>query len=189
MEYTQEELEMLLQREGDRRVTSALKKLEEEHAHKLEQAKIQWEQELKDKANLSATEQAEKKLKEQMDLLASRESELSKRENGIKATEMFTNAGVPKEAYEKLIGNFVTGDFETTKTNVEMFIDVFNTTKSGLETKLKTELSNVTPPEVGGSTGGKKFKDMTVAERTELKEKNPDAFYKEMEKTKSEFSF
>jgi len=190
MEYTQEELDMLLQKEGDRRVTSAKMKWEKDFIEKLESEKQKWERENKELATLTATELAEKELKAKMDLLTGKETELLKKENYIKAIEMFSSAEVPKESYEKLIGTFVTGDFETTKTNVEMFIDVFNSTKTGLETRLKSELSKVSPPTIGSAgSGTKKFKDMTVEERIELKENNPDAFFKELENNKGEFSF
>lgn len=189
MEYTQEELDLMLQKEGDRRVSSAQKKWEDDMIRRLELEKDKWKQDEQEKATLTATELAEKKLKEEMDKIKGRETELLKRENHIKAVEMFSQADVPRDSYEKLLPTFITGDFETTKTNVELFIDVFNTTRTGLETKLKTELSKVPSPEIGARAGAKKFKDMTVEERMDLKEKNPDAFYKEVENSKSEFSF
>ena len=67
--------------------------------------------------------------------------------------DLLASANVPKSHYDKFIGILVSDDADATKLNVENFIEMFNSTKTEIETKLKSEISRVPTPQVQTQTG------------------------------------
>lgn len=175
--FTEEDLTRRVTSEVDRRVETGIQKGLETHRSK-------WEQDFQEKAQLTAEELAQKELQLKMEELASRESEILKRSNSIDARDMLSGAGIPKEQYDKFMDLLISDDTESTLGNVQNFIDTFNTTKSEIEAKLKKELSNIPPPQTGGSNSGviskDDFNNMPYLKKMELKEENPDLFSKLM---------
>ena len=173
---TKEEFDSKLTAEVDRRVDTGIQK-------GLETQKAKWQKEFETQANLTAEEKALQKLKEQEDLLTQREREVLKKTNLAEAKDMLSTAGVPKVQYEKLLGVLVTEDEATTKASVQNFIDVFAETKLEIETKVKSELSHITPPTNGGKdtpVNKEDFNKMGYAEKLKLKTDNPDLYKKFM---------
>lgn len=183
MEYTDEIVNDLIQKEADRRVNQALENKKKEFAETLESAlkeeRRKVELEISEKAKLSADELAQKELEDKILNLQEREKELAKRTNNLTAKEMLSGAGIPKDKYEKLLGVLVTEDENLTKENVNGFISVFNETKSEIENNIKLQLSKIPSPTVPtGEQGVTKdgFNKMGYAEKLKLKSENPELF-------------
>lgn len=175
--YTREDLDKEVTREVDRRVESGIQK-------GLETQKSKWQKEFEEKSKLTAEELAEKQLKEKLGDIESRERELSVRANTLEAKSMLASADIPKEHYEKFVGILVSGDEESTKENVQNFINTFNETRTSIEKSLQEKYSNVPSPKGGGSSGGiqtkAEFNKLSFEEKIELKETSPELFKKFM---------
>lgn len=169
--FTPEDLEKRVQSEVDRRVETGIQKGLATHKQK-------WEQEFVEKSKLTAEELAQKQIEETLKSLSEKEKALSKRNNEIEAKHLLTEANVPKSHYDKFIGLLVSDDFETTKSNIDNFINMFNATKSEIETEVKSKLTNVQKP-TNGSVGGvtkADFDKMTSIEKIKFKEEHPELF-------------
>lgn len=171
--YTEEEFNRKLTAEVDRRVESGIQKGLETHKEK-------WQRELEDRAKLTAEELAQKQIDEKAKELTSREKEIAKRANRIDARDMLSEANVPKAYYDKFLDVLISEDTETTTSNVNNFIEMFNSTKQDIETRLKSELSNVPKPNQGDPkpVSKKDFDSMSYAKKMEFKRDNPE-MYKE----------
>lgn len=171
--YTEDDLKKKVTSEVDRRVESGIQK-------GLETYKSKWQKEFEEKANLTAEEIAQKEIATKMAEVQSREKEIQKRANQLEALSMFAEAGIQKKDYEKLLGVLINEDAESTKANVSNFIELFNSTKKEVETKVKSELGNVTPPKSGTSTTGvvtkEQFAKLSYGELVKFKEENPDLY-------------
>lgn len=183
MEYTDEQIKDMLQREADRRVTEALQtqklKLEAEKETALQAERERVKKETLEQATLSAEELAKKQLEIKLQEVATKEAEIAKKQNLLLAKEKLTEAGVPKTGYENLLGIMVTDSEDATIGNVTQFINAFSTTKTELETSIRSELSKVPPPKSGA--GGdeitkEKFNAMSYKDKMELKQTNPELF-------------
>lgn len=170
--YTQEDLQRELTREVDRRVESGIQK-------GLETNRQKWEQEYAERAKLSAEELAKKELEEKMSVLDTKNAEIQKKANKIDAKELLANADIPKSHYEKFIDILVTGDSETTLANVNNFINMFNETKTSIETNVKSQMTKIPQPKVGEGdvvVTKESFSKMSYAEKMKFKTENPDKF-------------
>jgi len=191
MEYTQEQLDAMIaeakkglftEDELTKRVTSEVDRRVESGIQKgLETQKQKWERELAEKAKLSAEELAKKEFEEKVNGLTAKEKEIQKKANRLEAVEMLTNASIPKSQYEKVMSVLISDDENATKANVQNFIDVFNSTKAELETKIRGEASNVKPPETSGNNGvvtKQEFDKMGYADKLKFKQANPELYKK-----------
>ena len=183
MEYTDEQISAMLQREADKRVTEALQtaklKFEADKEIALQAERERVERETLEKATLSAEELARKQFEEQVKAVTTRETEISKKQNLLTAKELLADAGIPKSKYEKMLGVMISDNSDATVANVNQFIDMFNETKTELETAIRTEFSKVPPPNTG--SGGsditkEKFATMGYAQKLELKQTNPELY-------------
>lgn len=174
--YTEEELTRRVTSEVDRRVESGIQK-------GLETQKTKWEQEFSEKAKLSAEELAKREFDTQLKSITEKEKVIAKRGNLIEAKESLNEAGIPKSYYEKFTEMLVSDDAEVTKTNVQNFVDMFSKTKLELETKIKSELTNVKPPSTGGqqTLTKKDFDALGYAEKIKFKTDNPELYKNFME--------
>ena len=174
--YTEEDLQKKITSEVDRRVESGIQK-------GLETQKQKWEREYSERAKLTAEELAQKQLEEKMQELSSREKEISKKANRIEAKNILAEANIPKAHYEKFIDLLVNDDVETTMSNVQNFVDVFNSTKDDITNQIKSEYSNVPKPKTGanGTLTKDDFDKMGYGEKIKFKAENPD-LYKEFMK-------
>lgn len=172
--YTEDEINKRVMSEVDRRVESGIQK-------GLETQKQKWERELSERAKLSAEELARKDFDEQLKTVTAKEREIQKKSNTLDAKDMLAEAQIPKAQYDKIIGMLVSDDADTTKANVQNFIDMFNNTKVEIETKVKSEFTQIPPPKTNAKSGvttKDDFIKMTYADKLKLKTSNPD-LYKE----------
>lgn len=174
--FTEEDLQKKITSEVDRRVESGIQK-------GLETKKQKWEREYSERAKLTAEELAQKQLEEKMQELSGKEKEISKKANQIEARNILSEANIPKAHYEKFIDLLVNDDAETTTSNVQNFVDVFNSTKDDITNQIKSEFSNVPKPKTGanGTLTKDDFDKMGYGEKIKFKTENPD-LYKEFMK-------
>ena len=98
------------------------------------------------------------------------ESELAK--NGIKT-----------DGYEKLIDKFSDMEDDDAFAGAQTIIDTYNSEKQSIETRIRQELMHgMKQPSHGGTGTQKKFSEMTMQERLELKQKNPELYKSESSK-------
>ena len=170
--FTQEELEKKIQQESDRRVNTALEK-----------KKPEWEAEYQRKQNMTAEQLAEEKMKTERETLIVKEREINRKSNLTDAKDMLTTAGIPKSQYGKIVDMLVSEDAETTKANVQNFIDTFSAMKTEIETKVKEDISKIPPPNQGQNKPTTKadFDKLGFAEKVAFKQSNPE-LYKEFMK-------
>lgn len=172
--FTEEELKKKVDSEVDRRVETGIQK-------GLETQKEKLEREIREKLTLSAEELAKKDFEEKQKELNAKSVELQRKSNRIDATDMLSQASIPKSHYEKFLGVLVSDDSEVTKANVQNFIDMFNATKQDIETKIKTELSHIPPPKGGQGSGAVSlddFRNMKYSDKIKFRETNPDLYAK-----------
>ena len=193
MDYTQEQLDKMLkdaiadatkglftEDELHRRVTSEVDRRVETGIQKgLETNKAKWQEELERKAKLTATEIADEKIKEQLKTIEQREREVARRANTLNAKDLLSEAGVPKDHYDKVLGMVVSDDAEATLNNVNSFVALFSETKTNLETQLKTELTKIPKPQTGSNDAvidKAKFTAMPYAKKLEFKASHPEQY-------------
>ena len=174
--FTEEDLQKKVTSEVDRRVESGIQK-------GLETKKQKWEREYSERAKLTAEELAQKQLEEKMQELSGKEKEISRKANQIEARSILAEANIPKAHYEKFIDLLVNDDAETTTSNVQNFVDVFNSTRDDITNQIKSEYSNVPKPKTGanGTLSKDDFDKMGYGEKIKFKTENPD-LYKEFMK-------
>lgn len=158
--YTQEEVDALLQKEGDRRVSEALKKQEKKNeAEKL--------------ALMNEQEKHEYELKKREEDILKREKELSLMECKNTASRILSEKGLSLD----LVDFIVSEDAEKTKKNIDKLEKAFNACvqsevnrriggsqpKSGVN----AELTNITKQD---------FAKMTISQQNELLKTNPDLY-------------
>lgn len=183
MEYTDEQISAMLQREADKRVTEALQtaklKFEADKEIALQAERERVKKETLEAATLSAEELARKQFEEQVKAVNAKETEISKKQNLLTAKELLAEAGIPKSKYDKMLGVMVSDNPDSTVTNVNQFIAMFTETKTEIETAIRTELSKVPHPNTGsGGTDITKesFTKMGYAQKLELKQTNPELY-------------
>jgi len=175
--YTEEDVNKKVTAEVDRRVESGIQK-------GLETQKKRWEQEFSEKAKLSAEEIARREVEEQLNVVRAKEQEIKKKANQLEAKELLSGAEIPKSQYEKFIAVLVSDDEEATKLNVQNFIDTFNSTKSEIEAKVRSEFSSIKQPSQGTgteTTTKDDFNKMGYADKIKFKDAHPE-LYKEFMK-------
>ena len=171
--FTEDDLNRKVTAEVDRRVESGIQK-------GILTQKQKWEQEYSERAKMTAEELAKKEYEEKVSVLSQKEIEIKRKDNKLEARELLSNASIPKAHYENFLNILVSEDETVTKSNVENFINMFNSTKTELETTLKSQMSNVPPPKSGNDKVVSKqdFDKMGYAQKMDFKSKFPE-LYKE----------
>ena len=171
--FTQSDLDKKVTAEVDRRVNTGIQK-------GIETEKSKWEREYAEKANLTAAELAQKDYDDKLKALSERESALSTQANKIEAQNLFVSAGIKQEEYSKFIDLLVSGDSESTTSNVTNFIESLKNTRSEIESQVKKEFSIVTPPSTNPEGNKALTKDtfakMKYKERLDLKQTNKQLY-------------
>ncbi len=159
--------------EVDRRVESGIQK-------GLETQKSKWEKEFTEKAQLTAEELAQKEINQKLGEVEAREKELQLKANKLDAISMFSEAGVAKKDYDKMMSVLINSDEESTKANVANFIELFNSNKQEVEARVKSEMGHIPSPKSGKSSGGsvtkETFGNLSYNELMEFKKENPEQY-------------
>lgn len=162
--YTQEEVDALLQQEGDRRVTQALKKQAEKN-----EAKVREAEKL---ARMNEQEKYEYTLQQREQAIAEKERELALMENKNEASKILAEKGISLQ----LVDFVVAEDAETMNSNIQLLDQAF---KTSVRAEVEKRLASKTPKQnlpLNESVTKDDFRKMSYEERVELKRNNPDIY-------------
>ena len=165
--YTEQEVAELLQREGDRRVTSALKKQQKQFESKIAEA-----EKLRgmDEAQRQQYE-FEQKVKE----LEAREKEFNLAQNKLEASKVLANRNLPVEFVDYIVAE----DADTMLENINIFEKAF---KAAVADAVNKKIASPTPKSGSVKQTGitkEEFKKMNLAQQAEIYKTYP-ALYKEL---------
>ena len=169
--YTEEELQALLQKEADKRVSEALKtnkeKLEAEFQQRLEDEKNK----VAETVNMTAEEKAKAEFEAEKQAWEKEKAEFEKQKLELATTKKLAEQGLPSEFALLVLGN----DEEETDNNIENFKEHW---KNSLEKAVNERLSG-TAPKTGNSRPKanmtkEEFGKLSYKERTALLEKDPN---------------
>lgn len=162
--YTQEEVNMLLQRESDRRVSEALKKAEKKNAEKVKEA-----QKL---AQMNENEKFQYELEQREKAIAEKEKALALAENKNTASQILADKGLSLSLVDFVIAE----DAETMNSNIRLLEKAFkDSVKREVEKRLGSSApkKNLPPDE---TITKEKAKKMSIIERQNLLTNNPDLY-------------
>lgn len=157
--YTQEEVDELLQKETDRRVTAALKKQESK---------------LNEAAKLAAMNEQEKweyQLKQREAAIAEKEAQLALAENKNAAAKLLAEKQIPITFADFVVA----ADAETMNTNIKALEGVW---AEAMKTEIEKRLGGKAPTLPSGSGGITKeaFNKMSLAQQAELARTNAELY-------------
>ena len=162
--YTESEVQALLQREGDRRVTNALKKQQKEFEAKQAEA---------DKLRaMDENQRKEYEYTQKLQELEQREREFTVAQNKLEATKVLANRELPIEFVDYIVAE----DADTMMENINTFERAF---KAAVADAVAKKIASPAPK--GGSvkqTGMTKeeFRKLSVAQQSELFRTNPELY-------------
>ncbi len=162
--YTQEEVNMLLQRESDRRVSEALKKAEKKNAERVKEA-----QKL---AQMNENEKFQYELEQREKAIAEKEKALALAENKNIASKILADKGLSLDLVDFVIAE----DAETMNSNIRLLDKAFkDSVKREVEKRLGSSApkKNLPPDE---TITKEKAKKMSIIERQNLLTNNPDLY-------------
>lgn len=158
--YTQEEVDALLQKEGDRRVTEALKKAERKQADKAKEAEKL--------ARMNATEKYEYELEQREKAIAEKERALTLAENKNEASKILAE----KDIDLALVDFVVAEDADTMAENIKKL-------DKAIKASVAKRLAGKSPakaPEVNETITKERFAKMTLAEQNQLYINDPELY-------------
>ena len=162
--FTQEELDALIQKEGDKRVSSALKT-----AQKKNEAKIKEAEKL---AKMSEQQRYEYELSQREQAIAEKEHQLALAENKAEASSILAEKGISP----KLVDFVVADDAEVMMTNISLLEAEF---KASVKAEVEKRLQTSTPKKnLPLEMTKESFQKMSIVERTKLLHNNPDLYNK-----------
>lgn len=160
--YTQEEVDALLQKEGDRRVTEALKKAERKQADKAKEAEKL--------ARMNATEKYEYELEQREKAIAEKERALTLAENKNEASKILAE----KDIDLALVDFVVAEDADTMNENIKKL-------DKAIKASVAKRLAGKSPqkaPDVSEGLTKEAFAKMTLAEQNQLYINDPELYRK-----------
>ena len=162
--YTQEEVDALLQREGDKRVTEALRKAERKNAERVKEA-----QKL---AQMNESEKYQYELEQREKAIEEKEKALALAENKNEASKILADKGLSLS----LVDFVVAEDAETMNDRIRVLDKAFKeSVKREVEKRLGSSApkKNLPPDETITKEQAKK---MTIIQRQNLLNSNPDLY-------------
>lgn len=173
--YTQEEFDKALQRESDRRVTSALKTAQEKWQKEFEEKLEREKSEAEELAKLSATERERKKLEKERKQLESDRAAFDRDRLELQVVKELANEGLDARFSKFLMG----ADAETSNANIQAFKEVWAT---ALESAVKERLGG-RPPQASSAHEPEENpfakETFNLTKQAELLKTNPE-LYKEL---------
>lgn len=162
--YTQAELDELLQKEGDRRVTEALKKAEKKNADKVKEA-----QKL---AAMNEQQKYEYELEQREKAIEAKEKALALAENKNEASKILAEKGISLQ----LVDFVVAEDADTMNANIQLLDKAFKASvKAEVEKRLGSNSPKKNlPPEEGITKEA--FKKMSIMQQQQLFMENPELY-------------
>lgn len=162
--FTQEELDALIQKHADKRVSQAMKT-----AEKKQEAKIREAQKL---AQMSATEKYEYELNQREQAIAEKEHQLALAENKNEASKILADKGLSVA----LVDFVVAEDAETMNSNIQLLENEFKKcVKAEVEKRLATSTPKKNLP-LDETLTKETFNKMSVLQQAEIYKNNPDLY-------------
>lgn len=161
--YTKEEVEKLLQKEADRRVTEALKKAEKKKTEAVKEAERL--------AAMNEQEKYEYQLKQREAAIIEKEKALALSENKNEASKILSEKGLSLS----LVDFVVAEDAETMKKNIDLLDKAF---KASVKAEIEKRIGGESPKRTVSDKGVTKeqFVKMSIGEMNELYKSNPELF-------------
>lgn len=165
--FTREELDALLQKEGDKRVTQALATAEKKQAAKLREAEKV--------ARMSETEKFQYELEQREALVAEKERALALAEMKNTASKILNDKGISLA----LVDFVVNEDAEITNANINLLDRAFKqSVKEEVEKRLSSKVPTKSLP-MEKTITKEQFRKMSTLELMQLKNEQPE-LYKEL---------
>lgn len=164
--YTEAELQELLQKEGDRRVSSALKKQELKNQKALKEA-----QRL---AKMGEQEKYEYELEQREKAILEKEKELALMENKNVASKILADKGLSLE----LVDFIVAEDAETMNNNIKLLDKAF---KASVKAEVEKRMAGTTPKKavsVNKTMTREEFAKLPYGEMVALKQQDPELYHR-----------
>ena len=162
--YTQEEVDQLLQRESDRRVTEALKKAEKKKQEAIKEAEKL--------AKMNEQERMEHELKKREENILAKERELALAENKNSAIEALASRGIDVT----LAGFVLAESAEETFENIKVLETAF---KASVKAEVEKRLASTMPKKnFNEDTTKDDFKKLTLAQQQKMLNENPELWEK-----------
>lgn len=162
--FTQEELNMLLQKEGDKRVSSALKKAERKQAEAVREAEKL--------AKLSEEEKYAYELEQREKAIAEKERQLALMENKSTAVSILADKGISV----KLVDFVLAPDAETMMENINTLEQEFKASvKAEVEKRLQTSTPKKSLP-MDKNITLEDFRKMSLTEQARLFNEQPELY-------------
>lgn len=162
--YTQEEVEALLQKETDKRISEAMAKAErKKNAAVKEATKL---------AAMNEQEKYEYELKRREEAIVEKERALALSENKNEASKILAEKGISLS----LVDFIVAEDAETMSANIALLDKAF---KASVKAEVEKRISSTTPKKnlpLDGAITRDSIKKMSVGELNELYRNNPELY-------------
>lgn len=162
--YTQAEVEELLQKEADRRVTQALQKAEKKNAEKVREA-----QKL---AQMNEAEKFQYQLEQREKALVEKEKAMALLENKNEASKILADKGLALS----LVDFVVAEDAETMNRNISLLEKAF---KQSVKAEVEKRLGSSTPRKnlpTDEALTKEQFNKLSIAKQQEIYRNNPDLY-------------
>ena len=105
-----------------------------------------------------------------------------------KIESALAKSGIKSDGYAKLIDKFSDMEDEDAMAGAQTIIDTYNAEKEAIATAIRQELmQGMKHPSGGDAPANKEFSKMTMQERMELKQKNPELYKAESAKLAKHF--
>ena len=162
--YTESEVQALLQREGDRRVSSALNKQKKE-----------FEKQVAESEKLKAMDENQRKeyeYSQKLQELEAREREFAIAQNKLEATKVLANRELPIEFVDYIVAE----DADTMMENITVFERAF---KSAVADAVAKKIASPAPKNGSAKQTGmtkEEFRKLNVAQQTEIYRTNPELY-------------
>jgi len=163
--YTQAEVDALLQQEGDRRVSSALKKQEAKMEARLKEAQKV--------AQMNEQQKYEYELSQREKLVAEKERELALAEMKNTASKILSEKGISLS----LVDFVVNEDADVTSNNIKILDKAFKqSVKEEVERRLSSKVPLKSLPTDNSGITKEQFAKLSISELAQLKQEQPDLF-------------
>ena len=165
--YTEAEVQAMLQREGDKRVSGARKKWQAELDTKLAEA-----EKLR---NMDETQRKEYEYEQKVKEFEEKERQFNLTQNKVEAAKVLSNRGLPVEFVDYIVAE----DAETMMENINTFETAF---KAAVADAVSKKIASPTPKDSSVKQTGltqEEFLKMNTAQRAELYRTNP-TLYKQL---------
>lgn len=162
--YTEAELQELLQKESDRRVTAALKKQEKKN-----EAAVREAQKL---AQMNEQEKFQYQLEQREKAIAAKEKELALMENKNEASKILADKGLSLA----LVDFVVAEDAETMSANIKILEQAF---KQSVKAEVEKRMGGSTPKKavtVNKTMTQEEFAKMSYTDMLALKQQDPELY-------------